>query len=81
MKMLIHTFKLLGYDLKSNEKQWCHFVGKDFEITVNFSIIFIDYYYHFNFKSVKNKFNGSFSAYLRNAEDYKTLMNLIVTNK
>ncbi len=67
----------LGFKLIANEKEWYHFRGHGFDVTINLNTKQVKGN-HFNFHSYKNSYKGHFSAIINNEQHFLMLLKTIV---
>lgn len=72
----IQQIEDVGFELITNDKQWCHFRGFGFDVFINLDTKVVKGNL-FNFKSYKSNFKGHFRARLNNKEKLMCLLKVI----
>ncbi len=74
----IDRIERLGFKLIVNEKGWCHFRGKGFDVHINLDTTRYGIKGNwFNFHSYKSNFKGNFRAVINNEQEFILLLNMI----
>lgn len=73
----IEQIESCGFKLLNNDKQWCHFRGRGYDVFINLEKTVRADGNYFNFHSLSHKFNGNFRAIVNNPEEMETLLTFI----